>query len=476
MTKTKTDFRYRQIMDVVVNMMQNGVLNPGDKVPSLRKMSEEQSVSISTVMQAYMELEAVGMLEARPQSGFYVASGMAVPREKITVSAPIDQPMQVKKSSLIQTILYAITIPGMVHLGCAVPDGDLLPHRELAGIMKRLISDNTAQSLEYGDVQGNKFFRQQIAYYMNMNGNAVSSDGLIVTNGASEGITLALRAVTRPGDLVLMESPSYFGFMHLLETAKVYALELPTCPEDGILIDDFANAVNRYDVKAVLVQPNFGNPMGHMYPEDVRKEMVRICNRKNIPLIEDDINGDFAFSGKRHGNLKKYDENGNVITVSSFSKSLAPGFRVGWVEPGKYYDAILSQKIAGSLATNDITQLTLAHYLASGKFPRHIRRMANAFKAQVESYSYNVLKYFPEGTKVSRPKGGFVLWVELPERVDTLDMYPRALEEKISFSPGGIFTSQQKYNNFMRINCGFPWSPRMEKSIVRLGELASSYL
>lgn len=476
MVKTKPEFRYRQVMDVIISMMDNGLLHPGDKVPSLRKMSDEQNVSLSTVMQAYMELESEGRLEARPQSGFYVSGGSSVSREPVETTRPSQQPVKVKKSNLIQTILFAITDPDIIPLGCAMPSTELLPYRDLNAIMRRLLNTDSSSRVEYGDVQGNKFFRQQLAYYMNMNGNSVAPDQLIITNGASEAITMALRAVTRPGDLVMMESPSYFGFMHLLETAKVYAMELPTSPEHGILIDDFANAVDRYDVKAVLVQPNYGNPMGQLYPEDARKEMVRICNRKDIPIIEDDINGDFCFSGKRPGNMKKYDENGNVIHVSSFSKSLAPGYRVGWVEPGKYFDEILRQKIAGSMATNDVPQLTLAHYLASGKFNRHMRGMNQAFKAQVETYTYQILKHFPEGTRVTRPQGGFVVWVELPEKVDTLDMYPKALDEKISFSPGGIFTSQQKYGNFMRINCGFPWDKRMEKSIIRLGRMAGEYL
>ncbi len=476
MAKVKQEFRYRQVMDVIVTMMENEVLRPGDKVPSLRKMSEEQSVSLSTVMQAYMELESVGMLEARPQSGFYVSGGTIVPRESVRVTKPSDQPMQVKNSNLIQEILYAVTNPEIIPLGCAMPATELLPHRELNSIMKKLLSTDSETRVEYGDVQGHKFFRQQLAYYMNMNGNSVSSDNIIITNGASEGITMAMRAVTRPGDLVLMESPSYFGFMHLLETAKVYALELPTSPQDGILMKDFREALSRFDVKAVLVQPNYGNPMGHTYPEDARKELVELCNKKDIPVIEDDINGDFNFSGRRLSNLKKYDKNGNVIHVSSFSKSLAPGYRVGWIEPGKYFDEILRQKIASSMATNTVPQLTVSHFLASGKFPRHIRKMNNSFKAQVETYTYQILRHFPEGTRVTRPQGGFVLWVEMPDKVDTLDMYPRALKEKISFSPGGIFSSQQKYNNCMRINCGFPWDSKFEKSIIRLGEIAKSYL
>jgi DNA-binding transcriptional MocR family regulator len=476
MAKVKQEFRYRQVMDVIVTMMENEVLRPGDKVPSLRKMSEEQNVSLSTVMQAYMELESVGMLEARPQSGFYVSGGTIVPRETVRVTKPSDQPMQVKNSNLIQEILYAVTNPEIIPLGCAMPATELLPHRELNSIMKKLLSTDSETRVEYGDVQGHKFFRQQLAYYMNMNGNSISSDNIIITNGASEGITMAMRAVTRPGDLVLMESPSYFGFMHLLETAKVYALELPTSPQDGILMKDFREALNRFDVKAVLVQPNYGNPMGHTYPEDVRKELVELCNKKDIPVIEDDINGDFNFSGRRLGNLKKYDKNGNVIHVSSFSKSLAPGYGVGWIEPGKYFDEILRQKIASSMATNTVPQLTVAHFLASGKFPRHLRKMNNSLKAQVETYTYQILRHFPEGTRVTRPQGGFVLWVEMPEKVDTLDMYPRALKEKISFSPGGIFSSQQKYNNCMRVNCGFPWDSKFEKSIIKLGEIAKSYL
>jgi DNA-binding transcriptional MocR family regulator len=310
---------------------------------------------------------------------------------------------------------------------------------------------------------------------MNVNDNPVNADDIIVTNGASEGMALALRAVTCPGDLILMESPSYFGFMHLLETTKTFALEMPTCPEEGISLSEFYNAIKRYDVKAFLCQPNNGNPLGHSYPEEVKEEIVSICNKFDIPIIEDDINGDFSFSGKRGYNLKKYDKNGNVIYVSSFTKTLAPGFRTGWVEPGKYYDEVFRQKIATTMVNNEVPQLALAHYLASGKYPRHLKKLRNSIKAQVETYTLNLIKHFPEGTKVTRPKGGFVIWAELPEQVDTMHMYELAMKENISFSPGGIFTTQNKYNNCLRINCGFPWEPRMDRAMKKLGELARSY-
>jgi len=458
-------------MDVIVSMVQNEVLKPGDKVPSLRRMSEDQSVSISTVMQAYMELESVGMLEAKPQSGFYVSKGTARQKEQMTRTTPSTKPVQVTKSEKIQKVLHDMVNPDIIPLGCAIPSAELLPHKELLGIMKKVLNMDHHSNLEYGETQGSKFFRQQIAYHMNMNGNSVHSDNIIVTNGASEGMSLALKALTSPGDLILMESPSYFGFMHLLETSKVFAMELPTCPERGIDVKDLHQAVKTYGVKAVLIQPNYGNPLGLTYPEEAKKEIVEICSKYNVPVIEDDINGDFAFNGKRGSSLKKYDKEGNVIYVSSFSKTLSSGMRIGWIEAGKYFDKILRQKIASSLATNEISQLTLAHYLASGKYPRHLRKMNNAIRHQVEAYKIKILKYFPKGTKVSEPLGGFVLWVELPEQADTNEIFTRAVEEKISFTPGGIFSSQDRYNNCMRVNCGHPITDRIEEGVKRLGEL-----
>lgn len=476
MTKLKQDYKFRQVIEVIVNMVENDVLKPGDKVPSLRKMSEDQSVSISTVMQAYMELEASGMLEVKPQSGFYVSGGKIVQSEQITRTTPSIQPTKVTKSEHVQSVLHAMTDPEIIPLGCAIPSADLLPHKELVNIMKKVLNMESCANLEYGDTQGSKFFRQQIAYYMNMNGNSVHSNNIIATNGASEGMSMALRALTSPGDLIVMESPSYFGFMHLLETSKVFAMELPTCPEEGIDVADLFNAVKRYGVKAFLTQPNFGNPLGHTYPEEVKKEVVEICSRFNVPIIEDDINGDFTFSGKRGSNLKKYDKDGSVIHISSFSKTISSGLRVGWIEGGRYFDAILRQKIAGSLATNEVAQLALGHYLASGKYPRHLRKLNYSIKNQVRSYSMKILKYFPKGTKVSEPAGGFVLWVELPERVDTNQVFARAMEEKISFTPGGIFSSQEKYNNCMRINCGYPVDDRIERALERLGQLCADCL
>jgi len=463
---------YRAVQDLVTGWVREGTLQPGDRLPSLREMHRKAGVSVSTVMKAYMELERRGLVETRPQSGHYVARAPAGPAPRPRPSAPAAEPVAVDKFRFIYTVLEAQRDPAIVPLGSAVPADELLPVRELARSARAVLSGPGSPSLAYGSVEGEPGLRQQIAYGLLDAGARVGADDLIVTLGATEGLNLALRALTRPGDVVAVESPCYFLYLQMLETLGLRALEIPTYPDHGMEPAALAQALRRHPVRACLLQPNFGNPLGWLHPEARRRELYDLLAGAGVPVLEDDVYGDLPFGERRPPSLLALDDRGLVVHVSSFSKTVAPGYRVGWVHPGRFREEILRLKVSTTLATPRPTQLALAEYLASGRYARHLRRLRRAFQDQVATFAAQVHRSFPEGTRISRPRGGFVLWVELPPACDALALFRQALARGIGIAPGPIFTSQDKYRNCLRLNCGYPWSPRIEEAVKALGEMA----
>ncbi len=466
------EYLYRTVFDVITGMISAGTLGPGDRVPSLREMSIKLGVSVATVMRAYGELEREGHLHTRPQSGHYVSHRAKPAAQTPRAPKPLEVPTTVDRYQLISAIHSAMANPEIVPLGAAVPARELLPGRELARLARKIMGDPDTDSILYGVQQGEVQLRHQLSLHLLDAGAKVGADELIITTGASEAISLALRVLTRPGDAVVVESPCYFGYLLLMEALELKALEVPTTAEGGPDPAALEKAVARPDVKAVILQPNFGNPLGGVYPLESRRDVYRAITGAGVPLIEDDLYGDLHFSERRPPSFLAEDKSGMVIHVGAFSKTLAPGYRVGWTRPGRWFDEMLKMKTATTLMTARPNQLVLAQFLAEGRYKRHMRGFRTKCRNQLATFTAHIHRTFPESTRISAPKGGFVLWVELPESVDALKLYRAAFTRGIGLAPGAMYSSQDRFSNFLRINCGYPWSERIQSAIETVGELA----
>lgn len=388
------------------------------------------------------------------------------------MSNPSPSAVRVGVGELISKVFAAARNPDIVPLGAALPSPAVLPitrlNRALASVSRR----SGSGGFEYDLPPGNEAIRRQVARRSLDWGCSLSHDEIVTTCGCMEALNLALRAVARHGDTIAIESPTYFGVLQVIESLGMKALEIPTHPRDGMSVEALSAALRKNKVSACMVVPNFQNPLGSCMPDASKKELVEILAEAEIPLIEDDIYGDLYFGSARPKVAKAFDKEGLVLLCSSFSKTLAPGYRVGWVAPGRFMAQVERLKFMNTVATPTLPQLAIAHYLQNGGYDRHLRKLRKFFSAQVQVMTQVIGKYFPEGTKVTRPSGGFVLWVELPKSVDSLELHRRALEEKISIAPGPLFSAKQKYLNFMRLSCGDPWSGRLEQALITLGRLA----
>ena len=465
-------YRYQELADFITRLVDGGTLLPGSRVPSLRQISRDRGISLSTALQAYRLLEDRGVIEARPQSGFYVAREARARLDAPSISKPTPTPRAVAQSAVALRLFEYASDPSLVPLGCAVPSTELLAAGGLGRHLARAARVHGIDHNRYTVPKGDLALRRELARRAARWGGAASPDDLVLTYGCTEALTLALQAVAQPGDTIAIESPSYFGILHTIEVLNLRALELPTDAFTGIDPGALEQALRERSVKACLLSSSFNNPLGCTPSDDRKLELLRHLTRHRIPLIEDDIYGDIFFGERRPTPFSALDPAADIIYCSSFSKTVAPGYRIGWMAPGRHMQRVLERKMAFTLSGLPLAQGAFAEYLASGGYDRHLRRIRGVFRDNVERMSQVIGRYFPEGTRVSRPSGGFVLWVELPKRVDSRELFGMALERGICFAPGDVFSATRRYAHCMRVSCGTPWSVRIERALETLGGMA----
>lgn len=461
---------YENVAETLKNQLELGVYRPGDKLVSVRKLASQLAVSISTVVQAYQLLEDQGLIEARPQSGYYVRPQLQARCPQTRLPKPMARPMTVDKGELIMEVLETLKDPNLVQLGTASPSADLLPLAALNRIMGQLLREDPMAVVRYEATSGNLELRTQVARLMAAAGVSAAPEDIIITNGCQEAVTLALRAVAAQGDVIAVQSPTYYGGLQAIQSLGMKALEIPTDPREGISIEALRLALEQWPIKAILIMSTCANPLGATMSEARKEALVELAAEFNVPLIENDAHAEFSTLSNRPKAAKHYDKDGNVLLCSSFSKTLAPGYRIGWICAGSWHDKLNYLKYVSNLSTPSLAQKTLATFLARGGYDRHVRKMRQIYARQQALMAEAILRYFPAGTKASH--GGMVAWVELPARVSGFDLYQRALEKKISIVPGSLFSAQKKYEHYVRLSCGGLWTPAIESAVALLGEIA----
>lgn len=467
---TKENYLYEQIADDLSRQILGGMLVRGDKIPSVRSICSLHKVSMSTALQAYYVLESRGLIRSMPKSGYYVSYVKTFPGLPNQTS-PSLQTGNEDNSDLVSKV-YGEISSGTMMLSLGCPSPELLPLAKLNKVMVQTLHTFPDSGTSYEHVQGNVKLRRQIARRSSIWGGQLTEDDVLTTSGCNNAMTLCLLALTQRGDTIAVESPVYFGILQLAKSLGLQVLELPTHPESGVEMEALTDALRKHRIKLCLLVSNFSNPMGGTMPAEHKKEVVRLMEFYHIPLIENDMYGDLYFGGQRPGNCKAYDESGLVLLCNSLSKTLAPGYRVGWVTPGKFAEQIRRVKFATSISNATITHEVVATFLEKGRYESYLKGLRNVLHSNSLHYMDAIMKYFPEGTRVSRPKGGFMLWVELDPAVNTAALYEQTIKRKVSLAPGRMFTLQNQYNNCMRLSYGLSWNKEAEDAIRMIGKLA----
>lgn len=462
---------YLQLADVLEGMIRSNSLRPGDRMPSVRQFGSQQGVSIPTAMSAYASLEARGCIEVRPKSGFFVRA-----RDADQVREPWCDAQECKVTEFanidpMRMIMADHNNPKFIPLGAGVPSASLLPGLKLARIMGAIARQLPSAGLDYDVAPGSEILRRELARRSLDWGCKLKADDFVITNGCTEAVALALRVVCEPGDTVIVESPTYFGLASMLSDQRLKALPLPVDSLTGIDLNAVKKAIKKRKISACVLIPNFHNPVGCTMPIEHKREIVRMMSEAGIPIIEDDIYGDIQHQGPRPRALKAFDQDGTVLLCSSVSKTLAPGYRVGYIAPGKWKDRICTIKDNTTLSNALLPTLAVAEFLRHGGYDRHLRTLREAYRQQTEKMRTAIVQSFPAEIGLSRPMGNFLLWCELPKKVDSLELFKLARAAGISVAPGPLFSPNGGYHNFIRINCGQPWTSKIERSVAVLGHL-----
>jgi len=466
---------YESLAADIESQVVRGVLLEGEKLPSVRQTSQRRGLSVSTVLRAYSLLESKGVIESRPQSGHFVrARPRATLRSGAQAAAPaLVLSSEVDVSRLVLSTLRTIRSQGAVPLGSPYPDPAPFPWPRISQYANAIARRSQHWSVIDDLPPGNPELIRQIARRHMENGLAVDPSEIIVTVGATEAINLCLQAVARPGDTIAVESPTFYAMLHAIERMGMRALEIPTDPRDGISIEALRTAMSQQKIAACMVMPNFQNPLGFQMPDARKRELVELLSQHEIPVIENDVYSELYYGDSHPTSLKSYDSKGLVLYCSSFSKSLTANYRIGWALPGRYTAQVEKLKFLNTLTTASLPQLAIADYLQNDGYDRHLRKVRKGYEERARMMAAAVQRFFPAGTRVSEPQGGYVLWVELPKQVDAMQLYAKALEHKITVGPGHMFSARGSYAHCIRLNFSYPWSKGIEEALRTLGKIVA---
>jgi DNA-binding transcriptional MocR family regulator len=466
---------YVEVAERIEQLIEKKSLKVGDKLLSVRALSKEQGISLSTAFQAYYFLESKGLIEARPQSGYYVKFSPLHTLGICTTSEPLNEAIPVTVDDMISSVYHDLRSTEILSFSLGAPHVSLLPAAKLNKSVMHVIRNEKDHCLNYEHVQGNELLRKQIARLSFNWGGALSDEDIVITAGCMEAISFCLQAVTKPGDAVATEGPTFYGIFRVMQSLGLKVVEIPSDPQTGVDINYLEQSIRKFNIKACVFVCNFNNPIGSCMPDERKKKLVDMLAKKDIPLIEDDIYGELFFGKTRPKTCKTFDKKGLVLQCASFSKSLTPGYRIGWAVPGKFKEKVIRLKRMNNVATNTLTQAAIAHFLQNGRYELHLRHLRKALHTHCLRYSQAVCEFFPEDTKISRPQGGFMLWVEMNKKVDAFKLHKRALKHKIGIAPGHIFSSHDQFHNHFRLSFGLPWSSRVEDGIRTLGDLIKKF-
>lgn len=467
-----------RIADSLARQIADGVYAEGDRLPSIRDARAHFKVSISTIQKAYGELENRRLAEARPQSGYYVlAREQEGPDRSHATAADTELAEPVSVNQGVFHLFSHEKSDGLINLGPAYPHADLLPVTALQRILRRLTRHHLENILTPdGTVDIDLRLRRQLAQRMMQAGCEIGQDEVVTTAGCKDALALSLGAIVHRGDIVAVETPTFPGFLQLLEVLGAKALEIPTDPVEGISIEALELALEQWPVKAAVLTPTCQNPLGFTMPEARRKRLVVLAHKARLPIIEDDIYGDLGANGPRPPALKSFDRDGLVLYCSSVSKSLGGGLRVGWTVPGQFIDEVRRLKALHGVADNALSAMVVAEFLAGGGYDRHLRRLVQRYAENVRRLAAAVRRSFPEGTHVLMPTGGYVLWVRLPDGIESWALYRAAMARNISFLPGRLFSPSLRYPAHFRLSAAMPVTERIETAVATLGRLAHDLL
>jgi DNA-binding transcriptional MocR family regulator len=468
---------YTLLAESLEEQLRSGVFQANEKLPSLRKFAEQRSVSISTAQMAYNQLEDRGLIEVRPKSGYYVRHISNVQFETPKIKVSPQKPNIVTTSELVMDVMRNSGNPNYVNFAAASPGTDFPILQQVKKSFTQTARNRDFLGNGYCLTKGEECLRRALAQRANDAGIRITPEEIIISSGCQSAIGLCLKVLCKPGDIVAVESPSYYGLLQLIESMGLKVIELPSDPVTGLSVDALRLALEQWPVKTILGVPNYNNPLGAVMPIESKKAVIELINQYQISFIEDDIYGELGYDESRPPAVKAYDSDGRVLLCSSASKMLEPQLGVGWIMPGQFMKEIEYERFLSSSNQFCLPQIVIGETMAKASFDRHIRQARKTYQQRRDRLFDLISAHFPENIRVSTPQGGFVAWIELPRSLDATDLYLRAKEVGIVISPGAIFSSNpSKYKHSIRLSYAQAWTKERDQAIQTLGNLINATL
>ncbi|MEW5291773.1 PLP-dependent aminotransferase family protein [Erwinia papayae] len=460
--------RYQHLAALLMQRIEQGLYQSGERLPSVRTLSSEHGVSISTVQQAYHLLEEKQLIAPQARSGYFVSSRRAAPPVP-AITRPVQRPVEITQWESVLELLNVREGENVIKLGSGIPDLQQPTLKPLWKIFSRMGNQQDMQMLDYDSLYGVLELREQVARLTIDSGCHLTPEEIVITTGCQEALSVAIRAICQPGDIVAVESPAFYGTMQTLRGFGIKAIEIPTDSCTGISLEALELAFDQWPVKAVLVVPVCNNPLGFTMPDSRKRALLALAQRFDAAIIEDDVYGELSYDYPRPITIKSLDDDGRVLLCSSFSKTLSPGLRVGWVAPGRYLDRVLHMKYIVTGSTAKQPQMAVAEFIRQGFYPVHLRRMRQQYQKNLQAFTLSLRRHFPCGICVTRPQGGYLVWIELPEALDTVRLNRKLKESHIQIAVGSLFSASGKYRNCLRLNYAQPFTDRTENALKILG-------
>jgi DNA-binding transcriptional MocR family regulator len=472
--------RYERLAGQVEEQIKKGTLRAGQRLPSIRELSATESLSATTVVEAYALLQDRGWIESRARSGFFVSAGTHImpPVDGSTGPTVPKESLPMSADDLVFVLRQAVQDPHILPLGAATPMPEYYPHRAVGRCLRKVLADEPTVLAEYQFLPGTGAFRQAVSLRYAHFGVDVTADNVICTSGATEAMALALQCVAQKGDVVAIETPTYFGIVQLVRALGLKIVELPLNAASGLEPEQLDRAIARCggSLKAAVLVPSHSNPLGTSMSDQNKTDTVSIAAAAGVVLIEDDVYGDLSFERQRPRPLKAFDGNDTTILCGSFSKTVAPGLSCGFVISAKFAKELTVARATWSSGVSVLAEEAMALYLKEGGYDRHLKWVRREYRTLTCQFRAAIADHFPDGTRVSDPQGGYVLWVQLPAGVDAGRVQVEALKQNISVAAGNLFSSQQDYRDCLRINCAVPWGPRVDRGIRTIGRIVKSQM
>ncbi len=451
---------YQQIAEQLRHAIELGHVAPGAKLPSIRQLAAEYKTSALTVMNALRRLEDQLLVTAKPRSGYYV--------RRIDNECPlqpmIHQPLNHNKQYHLQQLRLH------ERSGLTLSNGhiDLYPVKRLSQIMRQQIYRHPELLGGYVSGQGYSPLIEQIQRRALAYGCSFERTEILITHGGLESLSLALRAITQPGDNILVQTPTYFFMLELARELGLNCIEIQS-------VEQLDQQCITHHPTALVYTANFNNPDGALLTDSDKQALVTIAERHHVAVIEDDVYGDVHFGRSRPRPLRAFSP--HVILCSSFTKTLAPGIRIGWIAASGWQAQIAALKHSMTKTTAIYPQAAIAEFLSNGGYDAHLRRLTSKLREYRDKMRHTILEHFPIGTQVSMPEGGYVLWVSLPNTAgSTRALFELATSQSISFVPGYLFSTDSRFDHCLRVNFGYGLTPQIEQQIQALATVIHSQL